>query len=410
MPALLPTSFRQHTLPNGLTVIAEVDPQAHTAAAGYFVKTGARDEPTPLMGVSHFLEHMMFKGTDKISAEELNVAFDAIGARNNAYTSNEMTCFFATALPEHTPRIVDLLGSMLRPALRQTDFDMEKGVILEEIAMYKDQPFWVLYESCVEKHFGNHPLSHRVLGTTESITALTRDQMQGYFDARYAADNTVIALAGKVDFDRICEQLATLCGSWKSTKPARNAQHPTLAGGELRLSDAKVERGYLLALCDAPSSSDPRRYAAALLAQVLGAPDNSRFHWALIEPGLAEEAQASFDPHDGFGEFFVFASGDPDKLDEIWSVMQRELDNLIASITQDDLVRLTNKIATAATVGGERPGDRMQRLGRQWTYLGEYTTLEEELARIQAVTLDDLRAVHEAFPFKPVTIGRLGPA
>jgi predicted Zn-dependent peptidase len=410
MPALQPTLFRHHQLPNGLTVIAEVDPQAHTAAAGYFVKTGARDEPTPLMGVSHFLEHMMFKGTDTISAEELNVAFDAIGARNNAYTSNEMTCFFATALPEHTPRIVDLLGSMLRPALRQTDFDMEKGVILEEIAMYKDQPFWVLYESCVEKHFGVHPLSHRVLGTTDSITALTRDQMQAYFDARYAADNTVVALAGKIDFDAICAQLATLCGSWKSTKPTRNAQRPTLAGGELRLSDAKVERGYLLALCDAPSSSDPRRYAAALLAQVLGAPDNSRFHWALIEPGLAEEAQASFDPHDGFGEFFVFASGDPDKLDEIWSVIQRELDNLIASIKQDDLVRLTNKIATAATVGGERPGDRMQRLGRQWTYLGEYTTLEEELARIQAVTLDDLRAVHESFPFRPVTIGRLGPA
>jgi len=405
----MPVTFKHHRLSNGLTIVGEVDPAAHTSAAGFFVKTGARDEAPALMGVSHFLEHMMFKGTETLSADELNRAFDAIGARNNAYTSNEMTCFYAQALPEHTPRIVELLGTMMRPALRDADFTMERGVILEEIAMYKDNPFWVLYESCVEKHFGAHPLSHRVLGTTETITALARDEMAGYFDKRYAADNTVVSLAGRVDFEATCKQIEGLCAAWPATGPTRDASRPTLVGGEFAITDPKLERGYLLALCDGPSSSDPRRYAAALLAQVLGAADNSRFHWALIEPGLADEAQASFDPHDGFGEFFVFASGDPENLDEIWEVIQRELVNLIASITQDDLARLVNKIATAATVGGERPGDRMQRLGRQWTYLGEYASLEEELAKIQAVTLDDLRAIHKAYPFTPVTVGRLGP-
>jgi len=405
----MPVTFKHHRLSNGLTIVGEVDPAAHTSAAGFFVKTGARDEAPALMGVSHFLEHMMFKGTETLSADELNRAFDAIGARNNAYTSNEMTCFYAQALPEHTPRIVELLGTMMRPALRDADFTMERGVILEEIAMYKDNPFWVLYESCVEKHFGAHPLSHRVLGTTETITALARDEMAGYFDKRYAADNTVVSLAGRVDFEATCKQIEGLCAAWPATGPTRDTSRPTLVGGEFAITDPKLERGYLLALCDGPSSSDPRRYAAALLAQVLGAADNSRFHWALIEPGLADEAQASFDPHDGFGEFFVFASGDPENLDEIWEVIQRELVNLIASITQDDLARLVNKIATAATVGGERPGDRMQRLGRQWTYLGEYASLEEELAKIQAVTLDDLRAIHKAYPFTPVTVGRLGP-
>lgn len=405
----MPVTFKHHRLSNGLTIVGEVDPAAHTSAAGFFVKTGARDEAPALMGVSHFLEHMMFKGTETLSADELNRAFDAIGARNNAYTSNEMTCFYAQALPEHMPRIVELLGTMMRPALRDADFTMERGVILEEIAMYKDNPFWVLYESCVEKHFGAHPLSHRVLGTTETITALARDEMAGYFDKRYAADNTVVSLAGRVDFEATCKQIEGLCAAWPATGPTRDASRPTLVGGEFAITDPKLERGYLLALCDGPSSSDPRRYAAALLAQVLGAADNSRFHWALIEPGLADEAQASFDPHDGFGEFFVFASGDPENLDEIWEVIQRELVNLIASITQDDLARLVNKIATAATVGGERPGDRMQRLGRQWTYLGEYASLEEELKKIQAVTLDDLRAIHKAYPFTPVTVGRLGP-
>src|SRR5690606_38952834 len=140
-------TFQHATLPNGLTVIAEVDPEAHTAAAGFFVKTGARDEASPLMGVSHFLEHMMFKGTDQRSAEELNRQFDLIGARNNAYTTSELTCFYASVLPERllgAGGAVDLLADMMRPALREEDFDTEKKVILEEIAMYEDNPFWVL--------------------------------------------------------------------------------------------------------------------------------------------------------------------------------------------------------------------------------------------------------------------------
>ncbi|CAG0974820.1 mitochondrial-processing peptidase subunit beta [Phycisphaerales bacterium] len=406
----MPYTFHRRTLPNGLTVIAEVSPSAHTAAAGFFVKTGARDESGEVMGVSHFLEHMMFKGTEGLTAEELNRAFDEIGARNNAFTSNEMTCFYAHSLPEHLPRTIELLSRMMRPSLNQSDFDTEKGVILEEIAMYKDNPFFVLYEASIEKHFGAHPLSHRVLGTTESITALRSDQMRGYFNNRYSADNTILALSGRLDFDAVCDQVGALCGTWTPTCVSRDNSPPPLAGGEFILQNEKVTRAYLLAMCPAPAVDDDRRYAAALLAQVLGAPDNSRLHWALIEPGIAEECQASFDPHDGFGEFFVFASGEPARLDEIWSIIRRELANLIASLAQDDLERLRNKLITGATVGGERPQDRMHRLGRLWTYLSRYSSLEEELDRLAAVTLDDLRAVHDAFPLKPVTVGRLLPA
>src|SRR3954468_15672037 len=325
----MPLTFQQHKLATGLTIIAEVDPAAHSAAAGFYVKTGARDETTPVMGVSHFLEHMMFKGTADISAEELNRRFDAIGARNNAFTSNEMTCFYAHLLPEYLPQGMELLGKMMRPALKPADFDTEKGVILEEIAMYKDSPFWVLYEACVERHFGGHPLSHRVLGTAESITALHRDQMQSYFDNRYSADNTIVALAGRVDFDSVCRDIERLCGAWAPTRVGRDNSSPALAGGTFEMKSEKVNRAYMLALCAAPGIGDQRRYAAALLAQIVGNPDNSRFHWSLIEPGLAEEAQASYDPHDGFGEFFVFASGDPERADEIWGVIQKELAGLV---------------------------------------------------------------------------------
>ncbi len=406
----MPVTFRQHTAPNGLRIIAEVDPDAHSAAAGFFVKTGARDEASSLMGVSHFLEHMMFKGTTDISADELNRSFDAMGARNNAYTSGEMTCFYAHILPERVPEATELLSRMMRPALRQDDFDREKGVILEEIAMYKDEPFWVLYEKTMEEHFAGHPMGHRVLGTNETINALTRDQMQGYFDQRYSADNTVVSLAGRLDFDATAKQIERLCASWKPTSAKRDSTRPRVKPAKVELKDAKVTRAYMIGVSDGPAMADDRRYACILLSQVLGAADNSRLHWALLETGIAEEVQAGYDPHDGTGDFYVYASGDPDRAEEIWSVVLREIDRLVDSITEADLERLRNKLATGVTIGGERPADRMQRLGRLWTYLGRCTTLEQELERINGVTLQEMRDVAAAFPIKPVTVGTLMPA
>ena len=402
-------TFHQATLANGLTIVAEVDPLAHSAAAGFFVKTGARDEATPVMGVSHFLEHMMFKGTGDITAEELNQRFDAMGAKNNAYTSNEITCFYAHLLPELAGEGLDLLSRMMRPALRQSDFDTEKGVILEEIAMYDDNPFFILYEAVLEKHFGAHTLSHRVLGTNQSITNLTRDQMQSYFDNRYSADNTVVALAGKVDFQSAVAQIDALCGSWRKTSASRNNASPKLAGEEFTMRSEKVNRGYLLAMCPAPAFDDDRRYAAGLVSQVLGMPDNSLLHWALIEPGLAEDAQAVYDGNDGSGQCFVFAACDPERIDEVWKVTQQAMQSVRDSLKQEDLDRLLAKTVTGATISGERPHDRMHRLGRVFTYLRKYWPLEEELDRLSRVSLADMRAYCDAFPLKPVTVGRLLP-
>lgn len=407
----MPVTFLERTLPNGLRVIAEADAAAHTSACGFFVKTGARDEASPLMGVSHFLEHMMFKGTEDISPEELNRRFDALGARNNAYTSAEMTCFYAQTLPEHLPEATDLLARMMRPALRQDDFDREKGVILEEIAMYKDEPLSVLFEKAMEAHYGGHPMSHRVLGTDDTIKAMSRDAMRGYFESRYSADNTVVAFAGRVDFDAACAQVGRLCGSWRPTRVGRDASRPRVGGAEpIELRDGKVTRAYLLGLSPAPAIDDDRRYAATLLGQVLGAADNSRLHWALVETGLAEEAHAGYDPHDGCGDFYVYLVCDPDRAEDVWAVTMGQIEGLVASLKQDDLERLRSKLLTAVTLSSERPGDRMQRLGRQWTYLGRYTTLEQELERIAKVTLDDLRATAASFPLKPTTTARLLPA
>lgn len=403
-------TFEHAELENGLTVIGEVDAAAVTASAGFFVKTGARDETGELMGVSHFLEHMMFKGTDTRSADDVNREFDEMGAQYNAYTSGEMTCFYATVLPEEHGRALDLLSDILRPALRAEDFESERGVILEEIAMYKDNPFWNLYEAAVDRHFRDHPLGHRVLGTNETVGAMTAEQMRGYFEDRYSADNTVLAVAGNVDFARVVEEARAGCGAWQRTGASRDNARPRVGAEAFEVEQEGVTRAYQLMIADGPSMQEEDRYAAMMLSRVLGEPDNSRLHWALIESGIAEEAQAAYEPGDGYGMAFVFTVSEPERAGEVWGIVEKELEGLVSSLDESDLERLRNKTATQVTLAGERPGGRMQRIGRDWLYRGEHRTLEDELATIEAVTLDDLRRVHETYPLKPGTVARLVPA
>jgi predicted Zn-dependent peptidase len=409
IPFAMAVTFEKTTLPNGLTILSETDPDAHTSAAGFFVRTGSRDETSDLMGVSHFLEHMMFKGTDRRSADDINREFDEIGARYNAWTSSEMTCFYAQVLPEQMGPAIDLLGDMMRPALRDDDFNTERGVILEEIAMYKDNPFWVLYDHALGKRYPGHPLGHMVLGTSETITALPVQAMRDYFAARYSADNTVVALAGKIDFDRVVADVERLCGQWKNTGATRDETEPQAPEATFLERDEGLNRAYILSLSPAPAMQDMRRYAAMLLGKALGDPDNSLVHWAVIDNGLADEAQISYEPHDGGGNWFIYASCSPDRVEDVQARIDEQIATALDQITDRDLERLRNKAATGVTVAGERPGGRMQRLGRLWTYLGEHLTLEEELERLTSVTLDDLRAVYEAYPFAPRTTGVLRP-
>src|SRR3954462_7949628 len=192
-----------HQLKNGLDIVAEINPDSHSFAAGLFVKTGSRGEDSHINGVSHFLEHMMFKGDDKYGWEDVNRIFDEIGARYNAFTTQEMTAYYANVIPEFTERTIEHLSHLLRPELRQTDFDTEKKVILEEIAMYLDDPGHRLYEKLMEVHFQSHPLAQSVLGTADSITALRRDDMAEYFQHRYGPGNMILSVTGQLDFKEV---------------------------------------------------------------------------------------------------------------------------------------------------------------------------------------------------------------
>lgn len=402
--------FRQASLENGLSIIAEVDPDAHTAAAGFFVRTGARDESPAAMGVSHFLEHMMFKGTARRSAREVDRDFDRLGAVHNAFTTSELTAFWIHLLPEHLGDGLDILADIMRPSLRESDFSDERKVILEEIAMYRDQPVWVLYERAMEMYYGRHPLAHRVLGTEETISALSRDAMAAYFERRYSADNTVLSLSGRVDFDRMVERAGQACGHWQRTDADRTYPPFTPQPERFMIEQASVNRQYLLMLAPAPGIEDDDRYAAAILAQILGDTEGSRLYWSLIETGLADDAQVQFDPHDRGGEFCTLVSSSEEHAEEVESIVLREIDGLLDTVTEDDLVRVRAKIATSVTLHGELPAGRMRRIGQVWTYARVHRPLEAELARIEAVTLDELRSVVARYPMRPVVTGSLRPA
>ncbi|MHC5113143.1 MAG: M16 family metallopeptidase [Planctomycetota bacterium] len=401
--------FEQATLPNGLTVIGEIAPSAHSAAIGFFVKTGARDEQSSLMGVSHFLEHMMFKGTERRRAADVDLDFDNIGAEHNAFTTTEMTAFWAHCLPEQLPEAEDILSDIMRPSIRPSDFDDEKQVIIEEIAMYQDHPYWVLYERAMEVYFGAHPLSHRVLGTPDTVGGMSRDAMAEYFEGRYSADNTVVAMAGRLDFDAMVARLGDHCGAWPNRDAAR--AHPAFApkDDEVTIESPTTNRHYALLVAPAPALDDDRRYAAGLLMQILGDVEGSRLYWSLIETGLAEEAQAHYDGRDGLGTYMVYASCSPEDAPRVEDLMVREVDALVDSLTDDDLERARSRTATVATLAGELPAGRMRRLGRVWLYSGEYRSLEDEIRRLNEVTLDELRAVHAEFPVRPRVMARLTP-
>jgi predicted Zn-dependent peptidase len=376
---------------------------------GFFVKTGTRDEAKPVMGVSHFLEHMMFKGTDRRTAEEVNREFDQIGADYNAYTNHETTVYYAQVLPEYLARAVDLLGDMLRPALRESDFTTEKKVILEEIGMYDDRPHWRLHDVLLESYFQGGPMGYRVLGTVESIQALSVSQMRGYFEERYGSDNMVVSAAGRVDFDALVGDLERLTAEWK---PCSASKREGVAGAteeQLTVSDGRVNRHYLAVMSPAPSAQDMRRYAAKVMSDVIGADEGSRLYWSLVDPGLADEADFSFMPQDQTGSFVAYASCDPERSEQVEAILLRTVDRFVERIDPAEVERAKNKIATLATLHGERPGGRMRSLGGQWTYLGEYLPLEVELERIMAVSEGDIKRLMSEVPFAPRTIVRLGP-
>lgn len=402
--------FKRHTLPNGLEIIAECDPSALSLAVGFFVQTGSRDETPAEAGVSHFLEHMVFKGTARRTAEDVNREFDELGAHYNAFTSEESTVYYASLLPEHQGESIDLLADILRPSLRTEDFDMEKKVILEEIEMYLDQPPYGMDDHIKRLCFGEHPIANSVLGTAESVTALTPEAMRSYFERRYSPGNVALAAAGNVDFDALVEQAEAACGDWSPVETGRELAKVDVEPVRESVVQESATQQYALLLGDAPAGASEDRYAAKLLGTLIGDDSGSRLYWKLVDPGLAESASLGHYDYQGLGMFYTWLSGEPDDLESNLATLEGVLASAVSEPpTAEELAQAKSKIKSRVVLGSERPRSRLFHVGGGWQMRGDYRPIEEELKRLDAVTTDDLLRVAMEYPLDRVAVVSVGP-
>jgi predicted Zn-dependent peptidase len=404
-------AFYSQTLQNGLQIIGETSPSNRSVALGFFVRTGARDEVPEVSGVTHFLEHMVFKGTPRRSALDVNRDFDRIGAHYNAFTSEENTVFFATILPEYLPQAVDILADILRPSLRVEDFEMEKNVIIEEIGMYEDQPMWSAYDHAKRSYFADHPLGNSILGTPDSIRALARDQMQAYFEKRYVAPNITVVAAGHFDWARLVAEVQTRCAEWHSGPIGRQHIRETAGSGAFQvLTKAKVTQEHVFLVSPGPPADSALRYGADTLALAIGDDSGSRLYWALVDPGRADSADCSFHDYEGTGSFYTSMSCEPEQTQENLVILRELLHEVQrVGMTEEELQQAKSKILSRVVRGSERPMGRMQAIGMAWTYLHQYRTVDDDLKAFDAVTLESIREVLDRYPLHQVTTLALGP-
>jgi predicted Zn-dependent peptidase len=402
--------FRKHQLQNGLQIVAECNPDAHTSALGFFVRTGARDEEANVAGVSHFLEHMMFKGTDRRTADDVNREFDEMGAQYNAFTSEELTVYYAAILPEFQTRTVELWGDMLRPALRTSDFDTEKQVIIEEIRMYEDQPPFGADDKVRAAFYNTHPLGHSVLGTAESVGALPVDDMRSYFERRYSPNNIVLAASGRIDFDQLVADAQTHCGHWPSVDTARQLIPATPAAGFLTLEKPKSTQQYAVQLAAGPAAADPDRYAAKVLATILGDDSGSRMYWEFIDPGIADQASLSHSDYQGAGMYLTYLCCSPNKAaDNLQRILDLYRRAEADGITPEELEQAKSKINSRVVLSGERPRGRLFTVGSNWIQRQEYRTVKDDLEAIEALTVADVHAVLAKYPLSTSMTITVGP-
>ncbi len=403
--------FKKKKLANGLAVIGEVNKSAKSAAVGFFVRPGSRDETKQINGVSHFLEHMLFKGTEKLSAFEVNEAFDRTGAQFNAFTGEENTVFYAAILPEYLVEVTGLWIELMRPALRDEDFNIEKNVIKEEIAMYKDLPSYDVMERCRSLHFDNHPCGNSVLGSEESIGNLTAEQMRGYFAERYVPNNMVLACAGNFDWDQIRSVTESPCGRWQKQLAIRKLEDCKGSKKKTRVEKSNLTCEHICLISPGVSAQDPRRFAASLLGTIIGDSVGSRFFWGLVDKALAEAATMQFGSMDGTGAFHSYIRCSSENVGKVLDTIKDIFESLTKSgVTEDELRTAKNKILSALVIKNELPMGRLVDVGFNWIYLKEYRTVEDDINAVRAVTVGDVNSLIEKFNPGDFTQLSIGPA
>ena len=404
--------YQKTVLTNGITVMSEKVAGFRSVTLGLWVGVGSRDETPEQGGISHFMEHMLFKGTPTRTAEDLNIAFDQIGAENNAFTSKECTCFYARFIDEHLERAFELLGDMLvNSTFEQGCIDSEREVVIEEIARSEDTPEDYVFDLATAAAWPDDALGRPILGTRPVVGAFDHDDCVAYHDARYTTGNLVVAASGNVDHG----QLVELAERYLSGLPdcTRTVRPAVTCDSRRRFSVMKkeTEQAHIVYTLPGLPLDDPERWAATLLDTVLGSGMSSRLFQEVREKrGLAYAVSSYSSSYQGTGIYSVYAGTRPANLEKVVDIIHRELAKALEEgITAEELARAKETVASQIVLRGEYTQTRMGALGRNEVLGCELLSIDDQERRVRAVSLDDVAKVAPRLLTGTPTISVISP-
>jgi predicted Zn-dependent peptidase len=404
-------------LPGGLRVITEAMPGARSASIGVWVGVGSADEAPSVAGASHYLEHLLFKGTAGRSALDIAAAIDAVGGELNAFTEKEHTCFYATVLDRDLPLAIDVVTDVvLNATVSEQDVDVERAVVLEEIAMRDDEPSDLVFDEFGTALLGDTPFGRPILGTVASITALRRSQVAGYYRRRYQIPRMVVAIAGAVEhrdaMTRVRRAFGDRLGGSAEPAAVRRGRFPSPGPAQpSRVITQDSEQANLVLGLSGLSRHDDRRFAQAVLSTVLGGGMSSRLFQRIREDrGLAYSVHSFTSQFAAGGIFGLYAGCQPGKIDEVLALMNAELADLAAhGLTAAEIERGKGQVRGATILGLEDPASRMTRIGKSELGFGDVIGVDEVLARIDAVSAADVADVAAYLLSRPRCLTVVGP-
>ncbi|HSS67820.1 MAG TPA: pitrilysin family protein [Nocardioidaceae bacterium] len=419
-PGHVSARIRRTVLPGGLRIITEEMPGARSASIGIWTAVGSRDESPSLAGATHFLEHLLFKGTDRRSALDISAEIDAVGGELNAFTGKEYTCYHARVLDEDLPLAIDVLCDMVTSSLiPDLEVDSERSVILEEIAMHDDDPDDVVHDAFVSALYGDTPLGRPITGSIDSINTLSRRQLFGHYRRRYSADQLVVAAAGQLDHADVVRQVRRAFQSAGALGHAERRPVDIRSGGRRARTHATtqlIERPTELASfvlgVPAYTRDDPRRFALGVLNAAIGGGTSSRLFQEVRERrGLAYTIYSFISQFVDGGYFAVAGGAMPNRLSDVLAICRDELAKVAASgITIDELQRGKGQLRGGLVLGLEDSGARMTRIGKSEIVPGGLRSINQTLAAVDAVTVDEVHAVAQDVLNAAATLAVIGPA
>ncbi len=399
-------NLRRTELPNGLIVLTERMEHLHSVAMGVWIKSGSRCESAEVNGISHFVEHMLFKGTRSRSAQHIAREMDSIGGNLDAFTSKETICFNVKSLSDHAPIALDVLTDMvLNPTFAVPDIERERGVILEEIKIDEDNPDVLVHELFTQSFWKGHPLGSPILGTTETVRRLGQQQLFGYHGDRFHGGNMVFSAAGNLDHDQFVGAVAAKFSTLPSGRPLSELSAPEPSARIILRNKKALEQVQICLGVPAPPVADDSRYATSILNTVLGGGMSSRlFQNIREERGLAYSVYSDMSPYRDTGNFCVYAGTSAGKALEVVDLILAEFKNLKESpVGEEELTRAKDQLRGNILLSLESSNARMANLARQEMYFHQFISADEIIARISEVTSAEVQAMAQRL-FEPERI------